>query len=110
MAWSTTPTPPMRAAWTHSGGCTRGSTARRRGATRRVCGGATTTGIRSAESYNDVDADARTDVDGRRRVVRRHVGRDDGGDDAAIARPRAVALSPDDRRSADGARRRRISL
>ena len=32
-------------------------------------------------------------------VVRRHVGRDDGGDDAAIARPHAVALPPGDRRS-----------
>ena len=47
--------------------------------------------------WNDVDgvdADARTDVARRRGVVPRHVGRDDGGDDAAIAGANAVALPP----------------
>src|SRR5439155_910586 len=40
---STTPIPPMRAAWTASGACTSGSTAPPGGATRRVSGGAATT-------------------------------------------------------------------
>src|SRR6266581_7164765 len=39
-----------------------------------------------------VDADARTDVARRRGVVPRHVGRDDGGNDAAVLGPDAVAL------------------
>src|SRR5207302_6698826 len=39
----------MRADWTGSGGCTSGSTAPPRGATRRVSGGAATTSTRSAE-------------------------------------------------------------
>ena len=33
---------------------------------------------------------------GRRGVIRWHVGRDDGGDDAAVVRAHAGALSPDD--------------
>src|SRR5688500_9861936 len=43
-------------------------------------------------SRKNVDADAGADVVRRRGVVRRHVGRDDGGDDAAIVDPDAVAL------------------
>src|SRR2546428_7189973 len=39
----------MRADWTPFGGCTRGSTAPPRGATRRASGGATTTSTTSAE-------------------------------------------------------------
>src|SRR5205823_10525429 len=39
-----------------------------------------------------VDADARTDVARRCGVVPWHVGRDDGGDDAAVLGPDAVAL------------------
>jgi hypothetical protein len=39
-----------------------------------------------------VDAQARTNVARRGGVVPRHVGRDDGGDDAAILDPNAVAL------------------
>src|SRR6266536_3164695 len=39
----------MRADWTRSGACTRGSTALPRGATRRACGGAVTTSTTSAE-------------------------------------------------------------
>src|SRR5712691_5781035 len=127
----------MRADWTPFGGCTRGSTAPPRGATRRASGGAVTTSTTSADGFrasfpasvsrrlgaalrrqrggNDrllrvhvgdgrdadarrldhvdgVDADARTDVARRRGVVPRHVGRDDGGDDAAILGANAVAL------------------
>jgi hypothetical protein len=41
-----------------------------------------------------VDPDARTDVGRRRGVVPRHVGRHDGGDDAAVLGPDAVALPP----------------
>src|SRR5437879_10454799 len=40
----------MRADWTASGACTSGSTGRPRGATRRACGGATTTSMTSAEA------------------------------------------------------------
>jgi len=39
-----------------------------------------------------VDADVRTDLVRRRDVIPRHVDRDDGGDDAAVPRPDAVAL------------------
>src|SRR5437660_933976 len=49
---------------------------------------------RRLDDVDGVDADARTDVAGRRDIVRRHVGRDDGGDDAAVPGPDAVALSP----------------
>src|SRR5512145_2160842 len=136
MASSTTPIPPMRADWTLSGACTRGSTARPGGATRRASGGAATTSTTSAEpsrgaslplrlgaalrrqrggddrmvrihvgdgrdgdarrldDVDGVDADARTDVARRRSVVPRHVGRDDGGDDAAVLGLNAVALPP----------------
>ena len=47
---------------------------------------------RRLDDVDGVDADARPDVARRRGVVPRHVGRDDGGDDAAVAGPDAVAL------------------
>src|ERR1700694_643059 len=46
------------------------------------------------DDVDGVDADARTDVARRRGVVPLHVGRDDGGDDAAVLGPDAVALPP----------------
>jgi hypothetical protein len=49
---------------------------------------------RRLDDGNGVDADARTDVARGRGVVPWHVGRDDGGDDAAVLGPDAVALSP----------------
>src|SRR6478752_4190715 len=118
----------MRADWTASGACTSGWTAHPRGVTRRASGGAATTSTTSAEGagggrdadagrLDDVDvldADVRADVARRRGVVPRHVGRDDGGDDAAVFGPDAVALPRggwQDRRdapgSADCARERR---
>src|SRR6266542_1167831 len=170
----------MRAGWTPSGACTRGSTAPPRVATRRASGGAATTSTARAERSDEcrhatqrtedltthgiranfgasllrrlgaalrcqrdgdgrlvrvhvgygrdadarrlddvdgVDADARTDVAQRRGVVPRQEGRDDGGDDAAILGPDAVALSPgrcqdrrDAPRSADRARSRGVLL
>src|SRR6266566_6571073 len=99
MASSTTPIPRMRADWTPSGACIRGSTARRRGATRRACGGAVTT----STTKDEHDADVRG-------VVPWHVGRNDGGDDAAVPDPGAVALPPGRLRLADGARGRRLFL
>src|SRR5713101_7282800 len=42
---------------------------------------------RRLDDVDGVDADARTDVARRRGVVPRHVGRDDGGDDAAVPGP-----------------------
>ena len=72
---------------------------------------------RRLDDVDGVDADARTDVARRRGVVPRHVGRDDGGDDAAVLGPDAVALPPGRRqdrrdapRSADRARGRRVLL
>src|SRR5213594_4413727 len=66
------------------------------------------------DDVDGVDADAWTDVARRRGVVPWHVG-DDGGDDAAVLGPNAVALPPSrwrDRRgaprSADRARGRRL--
>src|SRR3989442_4614043 len=101
----------MRADWTASGACTSGSTAHPRGATSRAFGGAGMTSTTSA------DADARTDVARRRGVVPWHVGRDDGGDDAAVVGADAAALPPgrwQDRRgaprSADRARERGLLL
>src|SRR2546425_3140725 len=88
MASSTTPIPPMRAAWTACGACTSGSTAHPRGATRRASGGAATTSTPRNERHADVR------LVGRRGVVPGHVGRDDGGDDAAIPGPDAAALPP----------------
>src|ERR1700676_3671534 len=41
--------------------------------------------VRRLDDVDGVDADARADVAQRRGVVPRHVGRDDGGDDAAIS-------------------------
>src|SRR2546427_1109462 len=99
MASSTTPIPPMRADWTASGACTSGSTAPPRGATRRASGGAATTSTTRAER----DVDVRTAMARGGGVVPRHVGRDDGGDDAAVPGPDAVALPPgrwQDRRDA----------
>src|SRR5882672_2133928 len=46
------------------------------------------------DDVDGMDADARTDVARRSGVVPRHVGRDDGGDDAAVLAPNAVALPP----------------
>ena len=72
---------------------------------------------RRLDDVDGVDADARTDVARRRGVVPRHVGRDDGGDDAAVPGPDAVALPPgrwqdrrDAPRSADCARGRGLLL
>ena len=48
---------------------------------------------RRLDDVDGVDADVRTDMARRRDVVPRHVGRDDGRDDAAILRPCVVALS-----------------
>src|SRR5437879_99030 len=90
MAWSTTPIPPMRADWTASGACTSGSTAPPRGATRRASGGAAMT----STTKDERDVDVRTHVARRRGVVPWHVGRDDGGDDATVSGPDAVALPP----------------
>src|SRR5882672_3660651 len=66
---------------------------------------------RRLDDVDGLDADARTDVARRRGVVPWHVGRDDGGDDAAVLGPDAVALPPgrwqdrrDAPRSADRAR------
>src|SRR5437667_1877551 len=47
---------------------------------------------RRLDDVDGMDADARTDVAPRRGVVPWHVGRDDGGDDAAVLGPNAVAL------------------
>src|SRR5262249_3892396 len=49
---------------------------------------------RRLDDVDGVDADARTELAGRRGVVSRHVDPDDGGDDAAIPRADAVALPP----------------
>src|ERR1700675_3166749 len=60
---------------------------------------------RRLDDVDGVDADARTDVDRRRGVVPWHVGRDDGGDDAAVPGPDAVAVPPgrwEGRRDAPG--------
>src|SRR5258707_11174172 len=60
---------------------------------------------RRLDDGDGVDADARTDVVRRRSVVPRHVGRDDGSDDAAILSANALALPPGrgrDRRDAPG--------
>src|SRR3989441_7027238 len=72
---------------------------------------------RRLDDVDGVDADAWTDVARRGGLVPLHVGRDDGGDDAAVPRPDAVALPsgswPDRHaapRSADRARGRRVLL
>src|SRR3989442_15906287 len=80
----------MPADWTASGACTSGSTARPRGATRRACGGAATT----STTRDERDVDVRTDMARRGGVVPCHVGRDDGGGDAAVSAPDAVAFPP----------------
>src|SRR5207245_11162011 len=80
----------MRADWTASGACTSGSTAHPGGATRRGSGGAATMSTATLERY----ADARTGMARRGGGVPWHVGRDDGGDDAALPGPDAVALPP----------------
>src|SRR5216117_3775673 len=92
----------MRAVWTASGACTSGSTAPPKGATRPASGGVATT----STPRNERHADARTHMARRRRVVPRHVGRDDGGDDAAVPGPDAAALPPGRPRPADLARGR----
>src|SRR5438477_9566784 len=68
---------------------------------------------RRLDDVDGVDANARTDVARRRGVFPWHVGRDDGGDDAAVPGPNAVALPTgrwqdgrDAARSADRARGR----
>src|SRR6266576_6746176 len=96
----------MRADWTASGGCTSGSTAPPRDATRRACGGAVTT----STTKDEHDADVRTDMARRGGVVPWHMGRDDGGDDAAVPGPGAVALPPGRPRPADRARGCRLLL
>src|SRR2546428_5825840 len=92
----------MRAGWTVSGACTSGSTARPRVATRRASGGAATTSTATLERYDD----ARTGMARRGGGVPWHVGRDDGGDDAALPGPDAVALPPGRPRPDDLARGR----
>src|SRR2546430_15152007 len=91
----------MRADWTACGACTSGSTAPPRGATRRASGGAAMT----STTRDEHDANARTDMASRRGVVPWHVDRDDGGDDAAVLGPNAVALPP-----ARSSRRRHSAL
>src|SRR6266568_3719872 len=90
MGWCTMPTPRTSAGWTACGACTSGSTARPRGATRRASGGAAMT----STTRDEHDANARTDMASRRGVVPWHVDRDDGGDDAAVLGPDAMALPP----------------
>src|SRR4030095_16267328 len=53
------------------------------------------------DDVDGMDADARADMVRRRRVLPRHVVRDDGGDDAAIPGPNAVSL-PSGRRQDNG--------
>src|SRR5438552_4276090 len=114
-----------------SGACTSGSIARPMGATRRECGGAAMTSTPRAERNRDgrdadarrldnvdaMDADARADLARRRGIFPRRVGRNDGGDDAAVPDADVVALPPGtfpDRRdapwSAHHARGRRLLL
>src|SRR2546430_869338 len=88
--WCTMPPPRTSAGWTACGACTSGSTARQRGATRRGSGGAAMT----STTRDEHDANARTDMASRRGVVPWHVDRDDGGDDAAVLGPDAMALPP----------------
>src|SRR5436190_15598366 len=90
----------MRAVWTACGACTSGSTAPPKGATRPASGGAATMSTPRNERHADVR------MVGRRRVVPWHVGRDDGGDDAAVLGPDAAALPPGRPRPADLARGR----
>src|SRR6202521_179365 len=51
---------------------------------------------RRLDDVDGVDADARADGARRRGVVPWNVGRDDGGDDAAVLGPHARALPPGD--------------
>src|SRR5207244_10441665 len=99
MGWCTIPTPRTSAGWTACGACTSGSTARPRGETRRGAGGAAMT----STTRDEHDADARTDMASRGGVVPWHVDRDDGGDDAAVLSPDAVALQPGRPRPVDHA-------
>src|SRR5882762_6582993 len=69
------------------------------------------------DDVDGMDANTRTDVARGRGVVPRHVGRDDGGDDATVLGPNAVALPPcrwqdtrDAPRPADRARGRGLLL
>src|SRR5262245_64247602 len=102
-----------------SGACTSGWTALPKDAMSRASGGATTTstGNEPIDVPLMVDADAGPDMVRHRRLVPRHVGRDDPGDDAAGADPDAAALprgrGSDGRRAprcADGHRGRRLLL
>src|ERR1051325_6523141 len=43
---------------------------------------------------DDVDVDARANLDQRHRVIPHHVGPDDGSDDAAVPDPYVAALPP----------------
>src|SRR2546430_12612863 len=70
---------------------------------------------RRLDDVDGVDADDPTDVARRRGVIPWHVGRGDGGDDAAVLGPNAVALPPGRRqdrvpRSTDRARGRGLLL
>ena len=60
---------------------------------------------RRLEHVHDLDADARANVARRRGVLPRHVGRDDGSDDAPILSANALALSPSRRQDKGGAPR-----
>src|SRR5437773_8923453 len=60
---------------------------------------------RRLDDGDGLDADARTDVAGRRGLVPRHVGRDDGSDDAAVPGPGSLALPPDPWQDGRGAPR-----
>src|SRR4029077_16786961 len=84
---------------------------------RRDAGDGGDADARRLDDVDGVDADAGPDVARRRRVLPPHVDRDDGGDDAAIAGPDAVALPPGRRQQrgdapgpADGARGRGVLL
>src|SRR5258708_15458061 len=94
---------------------------RRRGGDDRLVrvhvGGGRDADGRRVGDVDGVDARARTDVDRRRGVVPRHVGRDGGSGDAPILDANAVALPPgrwpdrrDAARSADRAGRRGVLL
>src|SRR5262245_19270085 len=69
---------------------------RQRGADDRLVpvhvGHGTDVDARRLDDVDGLDADARTDLAGRRGIVPRHVGCDDDGDDAAVLDPDVVAL------------------
>ena len=51
---------------------------------------------RRLDDVDVLDTDAGTDMARRHRLFRRHMGRDDDGDDAAVVGANALELSPDD--------------